>query len=381
MCYVLADGGGARRPDHCDGTYDAYCDAARAPANVSAVLAAAGRRSLLAAMRAHWKAAHGDDEALWAHEWAKHGTCISTLRPQCYRAGAGAGADVADYFERAVALWAALPSFEVRLLHALPCCAASAAGLTRALQWLAAANITPSASTTYARAAIQAALSARRSGVPVTLRCDRGALKEIWYHFDVRGSVQTGEFVPAAPDGFKSSCPETGVRYLPKKHGGGETTTTTSTIAAPTSTAAPFVGRGHLAVQLASASDSRDSSTGCLISRGTWYASGTCATFTATPDASTPNASAAHAASFALTSSKGPCGLVDAAFVCGYHVDGTQTIFTNVGGNLSVRGSGQDTAWAADAVPSGIDQESVYFGNSGELLGHEVGIRIVWRAL
>lgn len=65
-------------------------------------------------------------------------------------------------------------------------------------QFLAAANILPSNDQTYASADIQAALSAPR-GHPVTIRCRNGALDEIWYHFDVAGSVQTGQFVPSDP--------------------------------------------------------------------------------------------------------------------------------------------------------------------------------------
>jgi ribonuclease T2 len=32
-------------------------------------------------MSTYWKDYQGDDETFWEHEWAKHGTCISTLEP------------------------------------------------------------------------------------------------------------------------------------------------------------------------------------------------------------------------------------------------------------------------------------------------------------
>lgn len=117
----------------------------------------------------------------------------------------------------------------------------------------------------------------------MTLGCKSGALDEIWYHYSVRGSVQTGEFVAAEPDGTKSTCPSTGVKYLPKSSGGGgSTSTTTGTATATTSTTAPtstggaFSGKGNLIVEI------DGSQNGCIIGAGTWYTSGTCASFTAT---------------------------------------------------------------------------------------------------
>jgi ribonuclease T2 len=56
----------------------------------------------------------------------------------------------------------------------------------------------PSDSATYTSAQIQAALKAS-FGYEVTIGCASGALDEIWYSFDVRGSVITGTFVPTAP--------------------------------------------------------------------------------------------------------------------------------------------------------------------------------------
>jgi len=111
----------------------------------------------------------------------------------------------------------------------------------------------------------------------------------------VRGSVQTGDFIPAAPDGSKSNCPTT-VKYLPKYQSTPTATATaTSTGASATSTAAPYAGKGYL--QAYTSSYANGTNTGCMISAGTWYVGGTCAGFTA----------AASGAGFTLTSSKGPC--------------------------------------------------------------------------
>ena len=104
------------------------------------------------------------------------------------------------------------------------------------LKYLSAAGIVPSQSKTYTLAAINAALEKAR-GVSAVVQCSDGALDEAWYYFDVKGSVQTGTFVPTNqgmcrlrcgpttdPDyanvftevGGSSSCPSTGVKYLPK---------------------------------------------------------------------------------------------------------------------------------------------------------------------
>lgn len=249
------------RPDHCDGTYDASCDSTRAYTNISQILTAFGKTDLLSYMQTYWKDYQGDDETFWEHEWGKHGTCISTLDPNCYT-DYQATQEVPDFFQKTVDLFKALPSYE----------------------WLSAAGITPSTSATYSSSDIQAALSKNRDGHQVTLGCSNGALNEIWYHYNVKGNVQSGDFVAADPDGTKSTCPDTGVKYLPKSggssttSGGGSTSTTattTSTGSSPTGSGTPFSGKGYLNVVTGGASK------GCIISSGTWYTTGTCATFTA----------------------------------------------------------------------------------------------------
>jgi ribonuclease T2 len=148
---------------------------------------------------------------------------------------------------------------------------------------LANAGIVPSSTATYTSAQIKAALKAS-FGYDVTIQCASGALDEIWYSFDVQGSVQTGTFLPAAPVGQSASCASTGIKYLPKSGSAATTTLVTSTKTATTSAAGStgttvsgtFSGTGYLN---AITSGSQD---GCLISAGTWYTTGTCATYTAT---------------------------------------------------------------------------------------------------
>jgi ribonuclease T2 len=63
-------------------------------------------------MNKYWKDYQGNDESFWEHEWAKHGTCISTLEPSCYNGYTGQE-EVVDYFEKAVSLFQGLDSYKV----------------------------------------------------------------------------------------------------------------------------------------------------------------------------------------------------------------------------------------------------------------------------
>lgn len=62
-------------------------------------------------MNNHWKGINGD-EHLWQHEWSKHGTCVSTLEPDCY-VNYTTTQEVVHYFQTAVDVYKTLPSFDV----------------------------------------------------------------------------------------------------------------------------------------------------------------------------------------------------------------------------------------------------------------------------
>ena len=167
-------------------------------------------------MDTYWKNDDGTDENFWDHEWETHGTCISTLEPSCYTDYVPQE-EVVDFFTKVVALFKTLPSYT----------------------WLSDAGIVPSTTETYTSAAILAALKAPR-GVDAVIQCENtNELDQIYYFFDVQGSVQSGTFIPTAPGkslphsfpqathslthstnpqtaGSKSDCPATGVKYLPK---------------------------------------------------------------------------------------------------------------------------------------------------------------------
>ena len=43
-----------------------------------------GDEELYNNMSYSWKDYHGKDSSFWAHEYNKHGTCFSTIKPSCY---------------------------------------------------------------------------------------------------------------------------------------------------------------------------------------------------------------------------------------------------------------------------------------------------------
>ncbi|KAK3075606.1 Ribonuclease T2 precursor (RNase T2) [Teratosphaeriaceae sp. CCFEE 6253] len=324
-------------PDNCDGTYDSNCDDSRAYTNITQILQAAGADDLLSYMQTYWVSDSGSAESFWEHEWGKHGTCISTLEPDCYT-DYQPTEEVPQFFNRTVDLFKSLPSYE----------------------WLSEAGIVPSTSATYTTAQIQAALSKNRDGHDVYLGCKSGALNEIWYFFNVQGSLQTGAFEASDLVGSKSTCPNTGIKYLPKGSGGGgggssPTTTATSTGPSPTSSGAPFSGKGTLNIVTSG------SKKGCIISSGKWYTSGTCASFTATSSGD----------GFTLASSKGKCGVVSGVLTCSGSVS-TATLFSADGTSLAYDGG---STFYADSVPSGTTQGIVYAED-----GHSTTLSVEWQS-
>lgn len=147
------------------------------------------------------------------------------------------------------------------------------------------AGIVPSNSATYTSSQITNAISASFGQDPVIL-CSGSTLYQIYYGFVATGPLADGAFVPAAINGQSSNCPSSGVKY-PIKSGASPTSSTktttttstktgTSTSATTTATGISVSGSGYWNAQYNGAAD------GCLISAGTWYVGGTCATYSAT---------------------------------------------------------------------------------------------------
>jgi ribonuclease T2 len=336
-------------PDHCNGDFDQFCDDTRSHNNITAILTSLGATDLLSYMSIYWRADSGSDEHLWSHEWNKHGTCISTLEKRCYNQGQyRPEEEVLDYFRTAVNLFKSLDTYKT----------------------LAEASIIPRYDQTYPLSQLQRALEAKQ-GVEVTLRCHGNQLDEVWYHFDVLGSVQTGKFVPAPPDGAKTNCPREGVRYLPKGEDSRPTSTITRTGTVtriePTSTSppGPFREKGHLKVIV------NGDSEGCLISNGYWYNSGTCAGFRVQDDAKELEDD--HL--FTLISSKGPCSIYEGSFQCAKNLP-VQTVFSANGSKLAFQGS---TTFSARSKPGRFEKVAVHPESDAD--GNEVVLEIEWSEL
>lgn len=149
------------------------------------------------------------------------------------------------------------------------------------VQVLSKAGIVPSNTATYTSSQITKAISASFGQDPVIL-CNSNTLYQIYYGFVTNGPLADNAFVPAAINGQSSNCPSTGVKY-PLKSGASATSSTktstataTSTSAAPTATGTSVSGSGYWNAQYNGKAD------GCLISSGTWYVGGTCATYKTT---------------------------------------------------------------------------------------------------
>lgn len=414
-------------PDYCTGGFDAFCNSSRALSgpDIERIIADADTNGthpgLLDFMNQFWQSKY-ESSYLWAHEWNKHGTCISTLEPNCYDNDQQKpnppdlidAIDVLDYFTHASLLFNSLPTF----------------------QFFADHDIVPSHDQTYALEQLQDAIRSSPHGLEATIHCrNHNELSEIWYHFNTRGSLRNAmdswwdgnkmwsSWLPTEPDGQVCRCPKEGIRYLPKspdwhdqpsKPITSTQTTTQTTTAAPTSTGAPstrpFVGKGRLMVKvlhnpdLASESDTplhtnptNDESTkmvpspiphpytGCLIRHGTWYAARSltsCAIFTASDDVKTSSDDENYHL-FTLASRFAPCSFVPSSssssssssyFSCSRELH-FQTIFSN---NATVDEQHTEDArrltvgrehvgvfWAR-GLPRGNGKEVLWRGDEGE---------------
>ncbi|RMZ89966.1 hypothetical protein DV736_g2797, partial [Chaetothyriales sp. CBS 134916] len=340
-------------PDLCDGGYDESCDWSRAINDIRAALLSASPSAsdLVDFMSQYWLSINGDNDHLWAHEWNKHGTCISTLEPACYTGDSDSDSDssstsrrddnsttshqdVLDYFTRTVELYRTRNTYDA----------------------LAASNIVPTYERAYDLSELQAALSPLQ-GADVTFRCDRQELREIWYHF--RGHLVVR---PISPSDKDKSAPA-GI-------------------------------------------------TGCLIHSGQWYlASGTsCANYIAKADprpshflvdhSDNDNSSSSSSDFFTLSSLYAPCSVIPPVFprggglfMCERNL-GIRSLFSSVcadDGPLSSSTSDEcdsalhklrhldQTTFYADKVPGKWEKVGIYADDKrGE---RTVQVEILWLAL
>jgi ribonuclease T2 len=397
-------------PDYCSGGFDQFCDKSREHSSISSVLDSSSP-NLLSYMNDHWLSLNGDNNHLWAHEWNKHGTCISSLESKCY----GSTEEDADleavisYFTHAANLYENLDTYAT----------------------LSEAGITPSYQTRYDLSDLQDAISAAH-GHEVTLRCHGNEVNEIWYHFLVRGPLRHAQpfnastaaesatvkeiFVPTKPDVAKSNCPAHGIRYLPKASSPRPTHTRPNHPHPPTSSskpsgpATPFEGRGHLVVRPLSSSsasqqlrpghkqnalgiaeqeqnpdETASSSHGCLIRGGLWYTSGSCATYLAKSDPPHVADDSYTTHLFTLSSLYAPCAVVapDARFICGKDL-GVQAIFeavnsTRDGETREVLAWKENTVFYADEEPGRFQKVELFADDDAGK--RKVQVEIAWEGI
>ncbi|KAI8981149.1 ribonuclease T2 [Trametes punicea] len=315
-------------PDNCDGSFRENCDPSRDYTDIAGLLTEQGASDTLAFMQEYWVDIDGQNEEFWEHEWSTHGTCYSTLEPSCLPSGSPKGAEAVAFFQTVVKLFKTLPTYD----------------------FLAQAGITPTTSKTFTLSTLTNALK-DATGVTPALNCDGSTLNEIEWYFNVKGSLIDGQFVPIdAPS--KGSCPSSGIKYPPKS--GASPTTTSVSAAVPSRQRcirmliSPTGGSGSLP----SKGTIHASTTGGLLSTGTWSTQ-TLATYHFSGTTS----------SFTMSTSKGDCGVSDGQLRCGSGVSASKFSAVTSGGNLLLSYSGS-TKFSSERAPSGTDEETVYTDDS-----------------
>ncbi|ETS62049.1 hypothetical protein PaG_03606 [Moesziomyces aphidis] len=143
----------------------------------------------------YFKDLNGDAPSFLEHEYNKHGTCYTTMRPTCQPKLpwiSQADFAVLNYFRQIAHKFAELPTYDI----------------------LKAAGIVPDANKTYELADVQAALKQAHGATPFVGCNKKGEMNEFWFFNLVRGSVNFGHY-EATESTTKSTCPAT-LKYLPK---------------------------------------------------------------------------------------------------------------------------------------------------------------------
>ncbi|KAJ3511354.1 hypothetical protein NLJ89_g4149 [Agrocybe chaxingu] len=305
-------------PDHCDATFGQNCDSSRTYTGISGLLSDNGASDTLAFMKTYWVDINGQNEQFWAHEWATHGTCMSTLKTTCLPSGSVKGAEAVAFFQTVVKLFKTLPTYT----------------------WLANAGILPTNSRTFTLSQLTSALKSASGGFTPALDCRSGTLNQIscLHLFAV--------FTQLLADTPESgSCPSSGIKYPPKS---GTPATTTTTSGGGTTSGVPSSLPSKATIRAIRSG----STVGGLLTAGTWSTQ-TLATMTLSGTTS----------SFTMTSSRGNCGLNSGSLTCGSGVTAATFSAVSSGGNLLLA-SGGSTAFTSEGVPSGTTVYTVYTGSS-----------------
>ncbi|ORX85443.1 ribonuclease T2 [Basidiobolus meristosporus CBS 931.73] len=175
-------------PNSCNGSYAPSngCDPSRNYSNVGK-LVQQQNATLYQQMNTYWVSYNGDNGAFWTHEWDKHGTCVTTLAPQCFGKNYRKYQEMMDYFGTVLELRQQYDVYSA----------------------LSSAGILPGKS--YPR---QAMIQAVRKSLNIDpwFHCKNGVLDEVWLYFNVKGRNQ---YIPAQKYSGSTQCPTT-IEYPPK---------------------------------------------------------------------------------------------------------------------------------------------------------------------
>ncbi|EJC98332.1 ribonuclease T2 [Fomitiporia mediterranea MF3/22] len=180
-------------PDKCNGQFYENCDSSRkySGSQITEALQNAGQSELLNVMNTYWVSNDESPEDFWSHEWATHGTCVSTLEPSCFDDYTTAQ-EVVPYFETVVQIFQQLDTYGA----------------------LTSAGITPSSENTYTLTELQDAVTSSLGYVP-DFTCSKGSLSSVQYYLNAQGPLQDGHFV-ASHATRRSDCPKSGIKWLLK---------------------------------------------------------------------------------------------------------------------------------------------------------------------
>jgi ribonuclease T2 len=320
-------------PDNCDGSFEQFCNSSLEIHNPDEIVKFHDTE-LYEDMNHMWKDYKGQDEQFWSHEYNKHGTCMTTIQPQCYGEDKYVDRiDVYDFFKAAVSLHKTLPTFK----------------------FLSDAGIVPSFTQTYNKQQILSALTENFGGYEPFVKCDRNnAINEIWYFHHLQGNVKHGKF--NAMDSLNTfRCPNEGIKFIPK-------TPPRAPHPRPTKTLQPGprpTGRDSISGVVKLTNEP-----GCLIKNGKWYVSGTCATYRLIKSLDDDNDDEGKVL---LKSNGGFCGLDDDdTFVCSQRVvSPTRFDYDEESGIIST-GKENGELWSASRTPSGrtqVDIRNIVGGN------------------
>lgn len=189
--------------DRCDGTWDQYCDPLLEVSNekdniTDIIVNQFNNRKLYDLMSKYWintldsNVAGDSSIELWEHEYNKHGTCMNTIKPQCFTHYKTFQSAV-EFWTKTTEIWDGLNTYE----------------------FLSRVGVVPTVKHQYNKDDIKFGLSASVGFKDVHIGCtEDGVLNEVWYYFHTKGNVLTGQYKHIDALG-SDTCPEK-IWYLPK---------------------------------------------------------------------------------------------------------------------------------------------------------------------